>query len=76
LGRAIKFVQLLINAVTVEVKSPKNQMSGFATNQELKLVAIHFDFLGGFFVCGLTLLRSPVGILVQQATMCTTTPPL
>ena len=27
--------QFLINAVTVEVKSPKNQMSGFATNQDL-----------------------------------------
>ena len=33
--KAVFWLQCLINAVTVEVKSPKNQMSGFATYQEL-----------------------------------------
>jgi len=31
--------QLLVNAVTVDVKSPKNQMSGFATYQDLTELA-------------------------------------
>jgi hypothetical protein len=29
-------LQVLVNAVTVEVKSPKNQMSGFPTSQALE----------------------------------------
>ena len=41
---ALRFGKGLVNAVTVEVKSPKNQMSGFATTRELAQISNRYYF--------------------------------